>query len=126
MLGGVLPRSRPQEMPDPRIVGPMPEGDCKGPQLPSSIVSVVPGHSYYLEARINDRRVSFLADTGSAFTILRRDTWERAFLEGKHLDHCCKSFASVDRNHLTVHGSCVVPVNIDGRTFNHQVYTCPE
>ncbi len=29
-----------------------------GTQLPSTIVSVVPGHSYYLEAKINNRRAS--------------------------------------------------------------------
>ena len=124
MLAGVLPRSRPWEMSDPSIVGPVPEGDCEGPQLPSTIVSVVPGHSYYLAAKINDRRVrvSFLVDTGSAFTILRRDTWERTFLEDKHLDHCRKSFVSVNGNRLTVHGSCVVPVNIDGKIFNYRVH----
>ena len=102
----------------PGIVGPVPEGDCEGPQPPYTIVSVVPGHSYYLHAEINDRRVSFLVDTGSAFTILRRDTWEKASPEDKKLDYCGKSFVSVDGSHLAVHGSCVVPVSM----FNQRVY----
>ena len=103
-------------------MGPVPEGDCEGPQPPYTIVSVVPGHSYYLHAEINDRRVSFLVDTGSAFTILRRDTWEKASPEDKKLDYCGKSFVSVDGSHLAVHGSCVVPVSIDGKVFNQHVY----
>ena len=106
----------------PGIVVPVPEGDCEGPQLPSTIVSVVPGHSYYLPARINDRRISFLVDTGSAFTILRRDTWEKTFPDNKELEYSGKSFVSVDGTHLAVHGSCVVPVCIDGMVFNHRVY----
>ena len=103
-------------------MGPVPEGDCEGPQPPYTIVSVVSGHSYYLHAEINDRRVSFLVDTGSAFTILRRDAWEKASPEDKKLDYCGKSFVSVDGSHLAVHGSCVVPVSIDGKVFNQRVY----
>ena len=106
----------------PGIVGPVPEGDCEGPQLPSTIVSVVPRHSYYLHARINNRRISFLVDTGSAFTILRQDTWEKVSPENKELEYSGKSYVSVDGTHLTVHGLCVVPVCIEGKVFNHRVY----
>ena len=110
-----LPRSRVRETPDPGIVGPVPEGDCEGPQLPSTICSVGPGHSYYIHARINDRRISFLVETRSEFTIIQRDTWEKVSPENKELEYCGKSFVSVDGTHLAVHMSCVVPVCIEGR-----------
>ena len=59
------------------VVGPTFEGEVEMPKQcppPTTVYSTVSDSSYFVATTINNGRVSFLNDTGSAFTILRKDT----------------------------------------------------
>ena len=99
----------------------MPEGDSSGPTK-TTIVTISSGNSYFLPASINERRIDLLVDTGSAFSILRKDTWDRLFPKGKDLTPSSRNFVGVDGNPLNVQGSCQVPIVIRGKTFAIEVY----
>ena len=99
----------------------MPEGDSSGPTK-TTIVTISSGNSYFLPASINERRIDLLVDTGSAFSILRKDTWDRLFPKGKDLTPSSRNFVGVDGNRLNVQGSCQVPIVIRGKTFAIEVY----
>ena len=107
------------------VVVPTSEGEPEAPKQcppPTTVYSTVSELSYFVSTTINDGAVSFLIDTGSAFTILRKDTFERICPDGPPLDASSQTFAGVNGNSLDSHGSCELCINIGGRLFNHRIF----
>ena len=90
----------------------MPEGDSSGPTSEAS---------YFLPTSINQQSIDLLVDTGSSFSILRKDTWDRLFPQGEPLTPSKRAFVGVDGNHLNVQGSCQIQIVICGKTFTLEV-----
>ena len=64
----------------------------------------------------------FLVDTGSALTILRRDTWEKCKTSGQHLTPWCQSkFVGAEGSQLHVFGSAIIILNLEGEIFDLSV-----
>ena len=104
---------------------PTSEGEPEAPKQcppPTTVYSTVSELSYFVSTTINNGAVSFLIDTGSAFTILRKDTFERICPDGPPLDASSQTFAGVNGNSLDSHGSCELCINIGGRLFNHRIF----
>ena len=61
-------------------------------------------------------------DTGSALTILRRDTWERCKEPQQQLVPWCQSkLVGAEGSQLRVFGSAVVKLNIEGENLDLSV-----
>ena len=107
------------------VVVPTSEGEPEAPKQcppPTTVYSTVSELSYFVSTTINDGAVSFLIDTGSAFTILRKDTFEWICPDGPPLDASSQTFVGVNGNSLDSHGSCELRINIGGRLFNHRIF----
>ena len=107
------------------VVEPTSEGEPEAPKQcppPTTVYSTVSELSYFVSTTINDGAVSFLIDTGSAFTILRKDTFERICPDGPPLDASSQTFVGVNGNSLDSHGSYELCINISGRLFNHRIF----
>ena len=89
---------------------------------PTTVYSTVSDSSYFVAATINNGRVSFLIDTGSAFTILRKDTWEGICPNGPPLEASTQTFVGVNGDNLDSHGSCELRINIGGTHFDHRIF----
>ena len=100
----------------------MPEGDSSGPTPEANIVTISSENSYFLPASINQQRIDLLVDTGSSFSILRKDTWDRLFPHGEPLTPSKRAFVGVDGKRLNVQGSCQIQIVICGKTFTLEVY----
>ena len=75
-----------------------------------------------MTATINDKVVVFLVDTGSALTILRRDTWEKCKEPQQQLVPWCQSkLVGAEGSQLHVFGSAVVKLSIEGESFELSV-----
>ena len=82
----------------------------------STTISIVnPSVSFSLTATINGNIVVFLVDTGSALTILRKDTWERCKQPEQQLAPWSqKKLVGVEGSFLQVFGSATVTVDVQG------------
>ena len=49
----------------------------------ATIITISLGNSYFLPASINEWRIDQLVNTGSAFSILRKDVWDRLISQDK-------------------------------------------
>lgn len=77
-----------------------------------------PNISFSVTATINDQAVVFLVDTGSAVTILRKDTWERCKTPEQQLMPWCQSrLVGAEGSQLQVFGSASVVVSVGGEKF---------
>ena len=66
--------------------------------------------------------VVFLVDTGSVFTILRRDSWEKCKEAQQQLVSWCKSkLVGAEGTRLHVFGSAMVKLSIEGERFKLSV-----
>ena len=66
--------------------------------------------------------VLFLVDTGSALTILRRDTWEKCKKPGQQLIPWCRSkLVGAEGSQLHVFGSALITLNLEGEIFELSV-----
>ena len=64
----------------------------------------------------------FLVDTGSALTILRRDTWEMCKKSGQQLTPWCQSkLVGAEGSQLHVFGSAIITLNLEGEIFDLSV-----
>ena len=64
----------------------------------------------------------FLVDTGSALTILRRDTWELCKQSGQQLTPWCQSkLVGAEGSQLHVFGSAIITLNLEGEIFDLSV-----
>ncbi|XP_065909335.1 uncharacterized protein [Dysidea avara] len=79
-------------------------------------VSIVnPSMSFSVTATINGSAVVFLVDSGSALTILRKDTWEKCKESGQNLRPWNqKRLVGAEGSQLRVFGSAEVTVDIQG------------
>ena len=68
------------------------------------------------------QRKSLLPDTGSAFTILRKGTWEQICPNGPPLEASTQTFVGVNGDNLDSHGSCELRINIGGPHFDHRIF----
>ena len=83
---------------------------------------VNPKFSFSVTATINDKVVVFLVDTGSALTILHRDTWEKCKEPQQQLVPWCQSkLVGAEGSQLHVFGSAVVKLSIGGESFELSV-----
>ena len=98
----------------------MPEGGSGGP-TPSVIIAISSGSSYFLPVTINRRKVDFLIDTGSAYSILRKDIWEQ-ISDNYDLHPSPRQLVGVNGNNLDLQGICKVPIVIQGKHFTHEMY----
>lgn len=89
---------------------------------PTTVYSTVSELSYFVATTLNDETVLFLIDTGPAFTILRKDTFERICPDGPPLNASSQTFVGVNGNSLDSQGSCELCINIGGRLFNHRIF----
>ena len=89
---------------------------------PTTVYSTVSDSSYFVTTTINDGRVSFLIDTGSAFTILMKDTWERICPNGPPLEASTQTFVGVNGDNLDSHSSWELRINIGGAHFDHRIF----
>ena len=66
--------------------------------------------------------VLFLVDTGSALTILRRDTWEKCKKPEQQLVPWCRSkLVGAEGSQLHVFGSALITLNLEGEIFELSV-----
>ena len=86
-------------------------------------VSIVnPSMSFSVTATINGSAVVFLVDSGSALTILRKDTWEKCKESGQNLRPWNqKRLVGAEGSQLRVFGSAEVTVDIQGEKFQLSV-----
>ena len=67
--------------------------------------------------------VLFLVDTGSALTILHRDTWEKCKKPGQQLIPWCQSkLVGAEGSQLHVFGSALITLNLEGEILNYLLY----
>ena len=89
------------------------------------MISIVnPSSSFSVAATINNVPVTFLLDTGSALTILRKSIWDRCKQPDDKLEPWNQqSLVGVEGTTLRVYGSTCVQweVDIDGKEFSHNV-----
>ena len=86
-------------------------------------VSIInPSMSFSVTATINGSAVVFLVDSGSALTILRKDTWEKCKESGQNLRPWNqKRLVGAEGSQLQVFGSAEVTVDIQGEKFQLSV-----
>ena len=87
------------------------------------MISIVnPSSSFSVAASINDVPVTFLLDTGSALTILRKSIWDRCKQPDDKLEpRNQKSLVGAEGTTLRVYGSACVQWKVDGKEFSHVV-----
>ena len=87
------------------------------------MISIVnPSSSFSVAASINDVPVTFLLDTGSALTILRKSIWDRCKQPDDKLEPWNQeSLVGAEGTTLRVYGSACVQWKVDGKEFSHVV-----
>ena len=87
------------------------------------MISIVnPSSSFSVAATINNVPVTFLLDTGSALTILRRSIWDRCKQPDDKLEPWNQqSLVGAEGTTLRVYGSTCVQWEVDGKEFSHNV-----
>jgi len=89
------------------------------PSLGIAISIVNPNFSFSVSGTMNDQPVMFLVDTGSALTILRRDTWERCKKPDQQLVPWSQSrLIGAEGSQLHVFGSADMTLNLEGEKFD--------
>ena len=75
-----------------------------------------------MAATINNVPVTFLLDTGSALTILRKSIWDRCKQPDDKLEPWNQqSLVGAEGTTLRVYGSTCVQWEVDGKEFSHNV-----
>ena len=87
------------------------------------MISIVnPSSSFSVAATINNVPVTFLLDTGSALTILRKSIWDRCKQPDDKLEPWNQqSLVGAEGTTLRVYGSTCVQWEVDGKEFSHNV-----
>ena len=87
------------------------------------MISIVnPSSSFSVAATINNVPVTFLLDTGSALTILRKSMWDRCKQPDDKLEPWNQqSLVGAEGTTLRVYGSTCVQWEVDGKEFSHNV-----
>ena len=97
------------------MMGPVPEGDSDGPT--SSVTNTIStGRSFLLPVTIDRQRVDFVIDTGSGYSILRKDIWE-GLPGNQDLRPCDRQLVGVSGDSLDLKGTANITMEVQGKIF---------